>query len=421
MRKTLIIISFFFIIAIGIGVYVLFFANHSAYVVVTKSNTTTQSSFPVVKENTSSTNITNNNRYTTGSINNGTGTTTSTTNTLARLVQISTGPVVPAIFSLDIKNNSTSTLTNAVVIIKYIDQQSGNIYQYNSLTGRQTRISNKTIPGINSAVWLSDGSLVYVRYISHTGNTGNGEIATYALPQNGIGGFFLPQELTQILTQGTDNILMVSSGENGSIIKSAQKDAANIYTAFQTPLTNIRVMFAGLKNYFIYTKPSADIGGYAFIVNKKTGMFTTVAGPKKGLTALINHAGTEALINYDSPDGLIKMGIISIPNHTMINLPISTISNKCVWSQDDTAIYCGIPEKTPVASYPDDWYQGKISFTDNIWKINMKNRYVKLLFNLTKENKKPFDIIAPSVDPKQHILSFINKRDGSLWSFRLQP
>ncbi len=430
MKKTLIIIGgVLLIISIGVLVYVLFFANR-AHVVVTQPNTT-QAVFPVASNSKTPATIAGITGGTRPTQNNITGA-GAVAGTLPRLVQISKGPVVPSVFSFDqiIASSSTASTTATVtasttpiitpVVVQYIDRQSGNIYEYNSSTGKQTRTSNKTIPGIRSASWLSDGSLAYVQYVSHTGS-GSGEVSTYALPKNGSGGFFLPQGLSEVFTRGANSLLAVSSGANGSIIKKTGKDASNVYTAFQTPLSAIQVMVAGPKNYIVYTKPSAGIGGYVFLEHGNTGILTPVAGPKKGLVALVNHAGTSVLVSYINSSGDMRTELVSTQTHAIIQLPISTIANKCVWSQDDSDIFCGVPQNPPRELYPDSWYQGTVSFTDQVWEINVTGRYAKFLFNFSKEEGKPLDTIALSVDPKQQVLSFVNKRTGALWAYRLQP
>jgi hypothetical protein len=103
-----------------------------------------------------------------------------------------------------------------------------------------------------------------------------------------------------------------------------------------------------------------------------------------------------------------------------IALPVATITDKCVWTTDDSAIYCGVPVDPPTSyNYPDDWYQGAMSFSDRIWKIQVAGRYAQFVLDFTKENKIPLDAEALAVDPLTTTLVFINKNDGSLWKYSL--
>ena len=415
MRRLLIITaSILLFIVFSVGVYFLFFAN-SARVVVTKP-AATQPLFPTAPNSSSTPIVTGSNSASSTKRNNSPESGGGSVATPPRLVQIDAGPIVPSLLSLDLQSTTTASTTQ--VIVQYINQQNGNIYQYNSLTEQQTRTSNKTIPGIRSAAWLSDGSLAYVQYISHTGS-GTGEVSTYAIPKTGTGGFFLPQGLSQVFTKGSNEFFAVSSGENGSIIKKASKDASNVGVAFQTPLSAIHVSVAGPKNYLVYTKPSATVGGYAFLESGSTEVLSPIVGPQKGLVALSNHAGTKVLVSYVDTSGGMALELVSIPTRTVIKLPIATIASKCVWSQNDSLIFCGVPQTPSKAFYPDSWYQGVTSFTDQIWEIDVTGKYAKFVLDFSKIEGEPLDAIALSVDPKGRVLSFVNKRTGALWAYKL--
>ncbi|MEK7114269.1 MAG: hypothetical protein AAB850_01830, partial [Patescibacteria group bacterium] len=103
-----------------------------------------------------------------------------------------------------------------------------------------------------------------------------------------------------------------------------------------------------------------------------------------------------------------------------ISLPVATIADKCVWGADDSVVYCGIPVNPPVGfSYPDDWYQGAVHFSYRIWKIQISSRYAQLVLDFSKENQRPIDAEALAIDPAGTVLVFVNKNDGSLWSYSL--
>ena len=413
MRRTLIILfSILLFMALGIGAYALFFTPHAKVVVTSAPSgnvfpsvggggvggANATGTLPTIVSSATST---------------GAGTPSSTQ---PRLMKVSSGPVVPGIVVFDA---TTTSASSTPAIIQYLSKQNGNIYSYTIASGALARISNKTIPGIQSARWLSDGSLVYVRYFSHI--KGASDIQTYALPSNGIGGFPLDQGLAGVSTYKSNALLTVASGANGSSVIRAKTDASGAYTAFQTPLSSIIASFAGPHNYLFYTKSSANLKGYAFLVRGKTGAVTQIAGPLTGLIALPNHAGTEVLISYTQPSGAMATELVNTKKHTVINLPIQTLADKCVWTADDSALYCGVPTNAPTASYPDEWYQGAVSFNDEIWKIDVVGRYAEPILDFQQETGRPLDATALAVDPQNTVLSFVNKRDGSLWEYRLKP
>ncbi|MDP2652353.1 MAG: hypothetical protein Q8O94_04405, partial [bacterium] len=161
MRRTLTIAAIVLIlIGIGMGVYFYFFAGAPG-VTVAPGGT----SFPIAGQGTTPI----------------TGETTapvagSPQPVTARLVKISAGPVVPgeAVVNKAAANASSSPETT----VNYIERQSGNVFAYYVRAGTLTRTSNKTIPGIMSALWLPDASSAFVRYLSGSDFS---TINTYAL------------------------------------------------------------------------------------------------------------------------------------------------------------------------------------------------------------------------------------------------
>lgn len=344
----------------------------------------------------------------------GTTTTQSTpTQVSVRLVQITRGPIVPGEMLVDEKANASSS---ADVAVNYIERQSGNVYSYLVHAGTLTRTSNRTLPGIQAAAWLPNASLAFVRYLSGTDFS---TINSYALPaSSSADGFFLPQDLSDIAVSST-SVLTLASGANGSIASLSHTDGTHSTEIFTTPLSSVSVSFAGKNHYLVYTKPSATLLGVAYIVDSK-GNFSSIAGPLPGLVAKASPSGKWVLVSY-SNNGVMQMELINVATRQSIPLPIATIADKCTWTADDSVIYCGVPVNPPTGlNYPDDWYQGAVSFSDQIWKIEVSGRYAQLVLDFSKENNNtPLDAEALAVDPLGTTLVFINKNDGSLWSYSL--
>lgn len=328
-----------------------------------------------------------------------------------RLVQITVGPVVPGEVVINIKASST---TPADTIVKYINRESGNVYTYATKAKALTRTSNRTLPGIQSAEWLPDASLAFVQYLSGENFS---TINTYALPAIGFGGFFLSQNLSDIAVSST-SLLTLASAVNGSSASLLRTDGTRPSSIFTTPLSAIRISFAGKNQYLVFTKPSMTLAGYAYLVDG-AGVFTKIAGPRKGLSALASPLGKWVLISY-ADGGTMHLELISIATGESLPLPVATIADKCVWAANDSAVYCGIPVN-PSASfnYPDDWYQGAVSFSDRIWRIDTSGRYAQLVLDFSKETEKPLDAYALAVDPSNTALVFVNKNDSSLWIYQL--
>jgi hypothetical protein len=329
-----------------------------------------------------------------------------------RLVQISRGPVVPGMVVLNKKPIAASSTPETIV--NYIERRSGNVYTYSELSKKTTRISNKTLPGIQSAAWTPDGSTALVRYLSGTDFS---TINTYALRADGSAGFFLAQNISDI-SVSSSSLLILASGVNGSTASVTRIDGTSPADVFTTPLSALRSSFAGKGQYLAFTKPSGSLLGSAFLYGN-SGRFSRIAGPSYGLAALASPSGKWVLVSSVEA-GMMQMSLVDSTTHETITLPVATIADKCAWTADDTTVYCGVPVNPSAGVlYPDDWYQGAIPFNDRVWKINVAGRYAELVLDFSKETGAALDATALSTDPRGTTLVFINKNDGSLWSYSL--
>lgn len=330
----------------------------------------------------------------------------------ARLVKISAGPVALGEAVINTKGVNASSTPETEV--RFIDRRSGNVFSYKVSTGALTRISNKTVPGIESASWLPDASVAFVRYLSGTDLS---TVNTYALPANGANGFFLQQNLSGIAVAST-SVFTLSSGVNGSVASLSRTDGSRPSTLFTTALSALRVAFAGRNQYLAFTKPSATLPGSAFLVDS-AGRFSRIAGPKNGLVALPSPLGTWVLVSSVADEELL-MELVHAGTGESLRLPVATIADKCVWAADDSAVYCGIPQSPLLGqNYPDDWYQGAVSFDDRIWKIQVSGRYAQMVLDFPAETKLSLDAESLAIDPAGTVLVFVNKNDGSFWSYQL--
>jgi hypothetical protein len=89
-----------------------------------------------------------------------------------------------------------------------------------------------------------------------------------------------------------------------------------------------------------------------------------------------------------------------------------------VWA-DEATVYCGVPTDMSNGNLPDDWYQGAVSFSDRIWRIDMTARVATLVVDPTTVAKTSIDAVSLTVDPLENVLVFMDKKTGSLWAYSL--
>ncbi len=342
-----------------------------------------------------------------------------------RLLKITDGPVARGAIALYVPPITTTASTTdasstpqvvtkpAEVEVRYIERQSGNIYSFRIHERTATRISNKTLPGIQEASWLSDGSRAFVRFLEQDSG-GLEHVSTYMLPANGEGGYFLEKDLALVRAASTSVVALYSSG-SGSVASVAGSGGTGGRTIFSTVLSSLNLAFAG-SNFIVTTKASANLDGYAFLVDQ-AGSFTRLLGPLRGLSTLPNESGSQVLFTYTDRNKLYTQ-VLDTANRTAVPLPLTTLAEKCVWTSDETTVFCAVP--TSIAgTLPDDWYQGARTFTDRIWRIDLASRVATLVIDPKELANETMDMEALTLDVASDVLVFMNRNDGSLWSYDL--
>src|SRR6266403_798630 len=258
------------------------------------------------------------------------------TDVAPRLVRITNVPValgavavyVPGTKAVIVATTSKATSTPAAtfgtdpdVRVEYIERESGNIYAYQAHGRTLTRLSNKTLPGIQEVSWLSDGSLAYARFLEKTGP--DERIDTYALAATTTNGYFLEQDLAQVLTRSTSTLVTLLSTTDGSSATISSPSGTNVHALFSTVISSIRLAFLGV-DYLVTTKASAHADGYAFIVDGKTGALTRALGPLQGLATLPSPSGKYIVYSY-LDRGKLALAVFDTTTHVATRLPLATL------------------------------------------------------------------------------------------------
>ena len=120
--------------------------------------------------------------------------------------------------------------------------------------------------------------------------------------------------------------------------------------------------------------------------------------------------------------GLALFEIISSVDNAIINAHVlKTLPEKCVWGAGSEVVYCAVPKSINQGEYPDSWYQGEISFSDAIWKIDVASGSTTMISDpTTVPGGEDVDAIKLSLDQNQNYLFFVNKKDSYLWELSLK-
>ncbi len=350
-----------------------------------------------------------------------------------RLKEINPSPTLPLSGEGEKTNTSTKKtaqpLTEFATAVRYVDRATGNIYQTFADKIQERKFSGTMIPKVHEAYFGNRAESVAMRYLKADGRT----IETFVgnLPKellgadtsviNEVKGSFLPNNVRDIsLSLDTSKMFYLFSNGNdleenlvGTILNFLNNKKSQI---FDSPFTEWLSQWPSNNTITLTTKPSANISGYMYTIDSAGKNLIKILGDIKGLTTLTSPNGK--LILYG--DNNLLLNIYDTEKRNPTQLGIRTLPEKCVWGKISDAIFCAVPKQISVGSYPDTWYQGEMSFNDQIWKVDTKTGNAALLIDPSAGGREEIDGTKLALDESENYLFFVNKKDSFLWEFNLK-
>ncbi len=324
-------------------------------------------------------------------------------------------------------SGATLFTKNAETFIRYVERANGHIFEAKtSDQNPPNRISNTTIPKIYEAYWVRDGQAVILRYLKEDSD----EIQTFymALKQSStsseaelVDGTFLQTGITTLsVSPGEDKIFyLLDSGDSTYGIR-ANANGTQKTQLFDSPAHQWLTDWPSGRIISLATKPSAQVPGFLYYLDANTGNMTRTLGDVAGLTALPNSDGSQVLFSQTTSSGF-ALKLLDTKLQKITDLEVTTLPEKCIWGTvQKNFLYCAVPTSIPAGDYPDLWYQGLVSFTDDIIRIDTTTGQTKIMLTPQSAAKQTMDIENLVLDAKENYLLFSNKKDLSLWLLDLK-
>lgn len=330
------------------------------------------------------------------------------------LRQLTTTPVAGAI----IAGSGTK------VAVRYVDRATGNVFEISPDGGAAKRITNTTIPKIYEAFFAKSGTSLIARYLkedNETIETFSGTVKTKSGGQEGdLTGSFFPANIKALALSPEGNRVFYLREENGGAVGITTTIAGAAKTeVFRSPLREWNAAWPKTDIIMLTSKPSALAEGIIQFLNPETGGLTPILSRLRGLTALADGSAAKILYSWSQNTGL-SASIFERKSRAQTKLSLPTLPEKCVFAgKAGEKLYCGVPNSLPPASYPDAWYQGIISFEDEVWTFDTTDAIPRLIMDVSAEAKTPLDIVYLALSSDEQYLIFTNKTDGTLWSLQL--
>lgn len=334
----------------------------------------------------------------------------------AKMLPISTEMLGGVTFTTAWEVSTTTGATTTKEFVRFVERKTGHLADLSLETGLAQRITNTTVPGVQEALWGESGSAVALRYLADDNETVETFVAPLATTTqtepSGLEGTFFPQNISSISMSpaGREVFYITTTPDRASGYLTSLSNE-NRRTIFTSSLREWSSLWETPGMLFVTTKPSASAVGVSYALSRD-GDLVRVASAG-GLSILPSPSGTRVLYSAASNDSF-RSFVLTRDTQETVELSVTTIPEKCVWRSDDELI-CAIPNAIP-ANIPDAWYQGRVSFVDTLWTIDVVNeRYDFLFAPEDTEARQTMDIINPDLSDDGTILSLINKKDLQGW------
>ncbi len=325
------------------------------------------------------------------------------------------------------KIKPTPPATEFAPALRYVERATGNIYQTFADKIAERKFSTTVIPKIYEALFGNHGNSVIMRYLkgdqrtveTFVGNLPPEVLGGDTTEDNEVKGSFLPENISDIsLSPDTGSLFYIFESGDGIVGDTVNLTTNKKTQVVDSPFTEWLSAWPNSSMITLTTKPASFVPGYMYKVNLgKTGLLQ-VMGNISGLTTLGSPDGK--LVLYT--DNNLSLSVYNISTKGSVPLGVRTLPEKCVWGKASDVVYCAVPKFVPPGSYPDSWYQGEVSFADQIWKVDITTGNAALIIDPAIVNGgEEIDGTKLMLDDGGKYLFFVNKKDSFLWELGLVP
>ncbi len=326
-------------------------------------------------------------------------------------------PTLRKVSDQEVAGAEFATGLGGTLAIRYVERNTGHIYEtpVDSLT--LTRLTNTTVPGVHDATWIN-ASTTLLRFADDNDEPEN-FVAFFAssTPDQQLEGTFI-NKYRRIALGAGETVLGVLESASGATVETVRSDGTKPKTLLVSPLTTWVPLAAGNK-YFVASAPSWAAPGSLYDISS-SGM-TRILGGVPGLVALPSPSAAVFLISGGTQNA-VSLSVFNTKDKSLNLLPRATLAEKCAWiPRQDSILLCAFPTTLPQARYPDDWLLGRVHTSDDLWFVNTATGVLTEAMALDAGGQGPFDISNVITSENGAYALFINRNDQTLWSATLSP
>ena len=326
--------------------------------------------------------------------------------TKSKIKAISTEPV----FSPTLSSDKTKVI--------YYFRSNGNVWQSDFNGANLTQVSSSNLENIVKVLWAPDKNKVITIFQDNLENISKyfySYATQKALPLN---------KYINYISWSPDSNKIAYQYQNDytddNNISISNPDGSKYSILMNTRIKNLIVEWPQGSDIFLREKPTGLAPSSLYSLSTITKSFNKLISDVYGFSIKWSLKGDKIL--YSKTDQRGENITIFTANKNGTNeksAEVSTLAEKCTWSQDIRYIFCAIPTNIAEAKIlPDDFYKGTFIANDEFWKINTETGEKTNLLE-DEQIDGVYDATDLFLSSQEDYLFFINKGDGLLYSIEL--
>jgi hypothetical protein len=293
-------------------------------------------------------------------------------------------------------------------VIRYAERGTGHIFEIDTVSATERRISGTTIPRVVEAVFAHNG--MGVALVSERGYTRdivagfidekNESVDLINLPDNSSDPSFVSDTMLRYI--------IVSENRTDGFGLDIENNTPSYL--FSTPLRDIEVIWG--ENTYVYNRPSATLQGALYRAGEKLTPVTISSFGFVGGVTDDYYIGSAMTNNEFNSYALNKNTSQRTP------LAITYLPEKCTPEKTNTAfLWCASPLRTASTDFIDAWYTGSIQSQDLLWRVSIEDGTAQLVSDFLSESGRLIDVDRMGINHSGTNPIFRNKVDNTLWLY----